>query len=103
MHRRYEILLPLRFNDGREVPEALIVETLLDLRESFGAVSSESQIIQGQWQHGGEVYRDATMSVFVDVVDTAENRAYFVQLKERIKARFQQIDIWLTSYPIDVL
>jgi hypothetical protein len=103
MHRRYEILLPLRFNDGREVPGSLVAETLLDLRSSFGAVSSESQIIQGQWQHGGEVYRDATVRVFVDVVDTPENRAYFVRLKEQLKARFQQIDIWLTSYPIDVL
>ena len=49
MHRRYEILLPLRFNDGAEVPEQLLVDTLFELRERFGAVSSETQIIQGQW------------------------------------------------------
>ena len=29
--RRYEILLPLRFNDGQAVPDALIADTLLEL------------------------------------------------------------------------
>ncbi len=51
--RRFEILLPLRFNDGSPVPDALIAETLEELRRNFGAVSSETQRIEGQWQHGG--------------------------------------------------
>ena len=37
--RRYEILLPLRFNDGRRVPEVLVGETLVELRRQFGAVT----------------------------------------------------------------
>jgi hypothetical protein len=41
--------------------------------------------------------------VFVDVVDTVENRRFFLQFKEQVKTDFQQMDIWLTSYPIDVL
>ena len=56
--RRFEILLPLRFNDGSPVPEALIANTLVELRRNFGAVSSETQRIEGQWQHAGQVYRD---------------------------------------------
>ena len=32
-YRRYEILLPRRFNDGQAVPDELIAETLLELRE----------------------------------------------------------------------
>ena len=103
MQRRYEILLPLRFNDGREVPDALIAGTLLDLREQFGVVSSETQIIQGQWQHQGASYRDDMMRVFVDVEDTAGNRQYFLRLKEILKARFGQLEIRVTSHPIDVL
>jgi hypothetical protein len=30
-YRRFEILLPLRFNDGQAVPNELIAETLHDL------------------------------------------------------------------------
>ena len=101
--RRYEILLPLRFNDGQPVPQELVADTVLRLREHFGAVSWENQTIQGQWQHEGVVYRDDLARVFVDVADTADNRQFFQRFKEQVKADFQQLDIWLTSYPIDVL
>ncbi len=74
--RRFELLLPLKFNDGSPVPDDLIADALVELRQRFGAVSSETQRIQGQWQHAGQVYRDELMRVFVDVEDTAQNRDF---------------------------
>jgi len=65
--RRFEILLPLRFNDGSAVPPALIATTLLELEQRFGAVSVETQAVQGMWQHQGQSYRDDLTRVFVDV------------------------------------
>ena len=41
--------------------------------------------------------------MFVEVEDTAENRQFFVRLKQRLKNRFQQKDIWLTTYPIELI
>jgi hypothetical protein len=79
-YRRYEILLPRRFNDGGLVPPVLLADTLIELRRQFGAVSCEPQSIQGQWQHQGEVYRDELVRVFVDVEDTPENREFFSAL-----------------------
>jgi len=102
-YRRYELLLPLRFNDGQAVPEDLIADTLLEIRQQFGAVSSETQIIRGIWQHEGALYRDDLTRIFVDVNDTVESQTFFRELKERLKARFHQLDIWITSHPIDVL
>ena len=52
--RRYEILLPSQFNDGRPVPPDLIADTLQELEQAFGAVSCETQTIQGLWHHEGE-------------------------------------------------
>ena len=101
--RRFEVLLPLRFNDGRPVADDLIAETLLELREKFGAVSCESQPIRGHWEHQGQVYRDDLVRVFVDAPDQPENRQFFLEFKERAKARFQQIDLWMTTYLVDVL
>jgi hypothetical protein len=46
--RRYEILLPLRFNDGQSVPDGLISDTLIELETRFGTVSWETQIIRGR-------------------------------------------------------
>ena len=44
--RRYEILVPLWFNDGRPVPEPLLAQTFLELREKFSAASWETQTIR---------------------------------------------------------
>ena len=101
--RRYEILLPSQFNDGRPVPQDLIADTLHELEQAFGAVSCETQVILGLWRREGELYRDSLARVFVDVEDTRENRQFFVEFKERLKDRFQQEDIWLTTYPVDVI
>lgn len=102
-YRRYEMLLPRRHKDGRRIPNRLVTETLIELRERFGASSCETQTIQGQWQHQGEIYHDELVRVFVDVEDLPENRGFFLQFKERLKQRFEQVEIWLTSHPIDVL
>jgi hypothetical protein len=102
-YRRYEILLPRRFNGGQLVPNRLFTETLIQMREKFGATSCETQTIQGQWQHERVVYKDDLCRIFVDVEDTPGNRQFFLSLKGELKSRFQQIDIWLTSRPVDVL
>jgi hypothetical protein len=101
--RRYEILLPRQFNDQQPVPDELIADTVLELRQQFGSVSSETQIIRGLWEQEGKLYRDELIRVFVDVADSAENRQYFKEFKERLKVRFRQLDIWLTTYPIEVI
>ena len=103
MVRRFEVLLPLRFNDGTPVPDAAVADTLLEFEEQFGAVSCETQTIRGRWRADGRSYRDDLIRVFVDVPDAPESREYFVAAKERLKARFQQLDIWMTTYLIEVL
>jgi hypothetical protein len=101
--RRYEVLLPLRFNDGRPVPDEVIADTLLELETRFGAVSCETQTIRGYWRHEDTSFRDDLVRVFVDVTDDPEHRRFFLDFKERMKARFQQIDLWMTTYLIEVI
>src|SRR5258706_2728463 len=101
--RRYEILLPRRFNDGRPVPKALLAETLLELEGQFGAISCETQIIHGRWRSQGKPFRDDLMRVYVDAQATAEMKQFFADFKERTMSRFKQLDIWLTSHEIEVL
>lgn len=101
--RRYEILLPLRFNDGTPIPKVLLAQTVQELEDRFGAVSCEMQVIEGRWQSGGVAYRDELMRAWVDAESTPEIRAFFEALKTRAKERFRQIDIWVTSHSIQVL
>jgi hypothetical protein len=101
--RRYEILVPLVFNDGSPVPEGLVAETLKELREYFGAASWETQVLEGVWEHEGVVYHDSLTRFFVDVPDLPQHREFFARFKERLKQRFNQLDVWITSHLIDVI
>ncbi len=101
LQRRFEILLPQRFNDGQFVPEESFAEALLFLRQRFGAVSAETQTIRGVWEHAGQPYRDELIRIFVDVDDTSENQQFFREFKEQLKVRFDQIDIRITTYLIE--
>lgn len=103
MVRRFEVLLPLRSNNGTAVPDDAVADTLLELEQRFGAVSCETQTIRGRWRHEGQSYRDDLIRVFVDTADEPESRQFFVEYKERPKARFQQLDIWMTTYLMEVL
>jgi hypothetical protein len=49
------------------------------------------------------VFRDDLIRVFFDASDVPSSRDFFVDYKEQLKARFQQLDIWMTTYPIEVL
>jgi hypothetical protein len=72
--RWFEILFPLRFNDGSDVPAELLGEAVSELFEYFGAASFETQQIEGHWRHAGVVYRDTLAKLVIDALDTKANR-----------------------------
>ena len=100
--RRFEVLLPLRFNDGRDVPGEWMAEAVLEIVEHFGAASYETQRVEGHWRHSGILYRDDLVRVVVDVPDSARNRQWMRQFKERWKVRLEQVELWMVSYRIEV-
>jgi hypothetical protein len=102
-YRRFEVLLPLLFNDGQPVPQEHFTATLAELRQRFGDMSIETQATRGLAQYGGQEFRDDLIRVYVDVPDQPEHRAFFRGWKETLKKRFQQLDVWLTTFPLEVL
>ena len=100
--RRFEVLLPLEFNDSRPVPLEWLAEAVLEIVDQFGAASYETQGVEGHWRHGGVLYRDNLVRLVVDVPDTDDNRTWMKDFKERWKARLEQIELWMISYSIDV-
>ncbi len=100
--RRFEVLLPLQFNDGREVPPEWLAEAVLEVVDEFGAVSHETQKVEGHWRQGGVIYRDNLVRLVVDVPDLAKNRKWIQGFKERWKQRLEQLELWMVSYSINV-
>jgi hypothetical protein len=103
LRRRYEILLPLRFNDGRPIGDEVFNETREELVARFEGLSFSPHPVLGIWVQDGARYEDQSVRVTVDVDDTPENRQFFVSFKETLLARFEQIEIYIVSYPVDIL
>jgi hypothetical protein len=100
--RRFEVLLPHQYNDGRPVPERLLGKAYREILDRFGAVSYERQKIEGFWRHHGKTYREKFARIFVDVVEVAENRRWMREFKSRWKAKLKQIELWVISYRINI-
>ena len=85
--RRFEVLLPLQFNE---------------IVDHFGAASYETQKVEVHWRHGGVLYRDNPVRLVVDVPDSTKNRRWMTKFKDRWTARLEQIELWMVSYRIDL-
>jgi hypothetical protein len=100
--RRFEVLLPLRYNDGREIPAEWLADAVLEIVDRFGAASYETQRVEGHWRYDGVHYRDDLVTLIVDVPDATPNRAWMREFKARWRKRLEQIDLWMVSYRIDI-
>jgi hypothetical protein len=101
--RRCEILLPLKHNDGRPVAGEAFEQTREELVSRFGAVTISPHTLLGIWTHEDERYEDELLKFVVDVADSAENEQFLADLKRVLLERFEQLEIYIASYPVDIL
>lgn len=103
-YRRYEVLLPVKYNDGTPVEAEKFLQARADLLNRFGGVTFDSTSLSGLWRgQSGVLFEDAVVRILVDVPDTKENRLYFLEWKETLKIRFRQEEIWITGIPLDII
>jgi hypothetical protein len=93
----------VKFNDGQPVSGELLEQTREELMAQFGAVQIQPHTVLGLWIYEGNRFEDELRRFTIDVEDTAENEQFFVKLKPRLLERFQQIEIYIVSYPVDIL
>ena len=58
--------------------------------------------MEGHWRHSGMLYRDDLVSIVVDVPNSARNRQWMKQFKDRWQVRLEQLELWMVSYRIEV-
>jgi len=100
--RRFEVLLPHQFNDGRAVPKKWLIDAIFEIAEHFDGVAHETQNVSGIWRHKGVTYREKFTRVVVDIQDKPNNRQWMRDYKNRWKARLEQIELWMVSYWIEI-
>jgi hypothetical protein len=99
--RGIEIYLPLAYNDGGPIPQSNFVSLQVELLKRFNGVTSlQRQFpLQGVWHSGTEIYYDEV--VVFSAMDFREETQfeclrYLARLKERLKKKFDQLEILIT-------
>src|SRR5262245_9354761 len=100
---RFEILLPLFYNDGKPVEDQQFVATDDEFVAAFGATSTDTVNVRGHWRYQSTIYEDRLVRVRVDVDDNPENLQRMREIKETLKELFQQLDIWISAHRIEIL
>lgn len=101
--RRIEIIIPLEYNDKREIEHTKFFETKQELLNHFGGFSYLTGSF-GSWRSpDGMVYSDRS-TLFVVAASDSQNTLEFVrQYKKKLERRFQQQAIMFTHYRIYTL
>ena len=100
--KRFEILLPLNYNDGTLIEAEKFDQTAEELSDRFGGITQDTVRITGAWKYGSARYRDDLLRMRVDTNDPIAN-AFLQAQKEVWKKRFEQIDIWITAHEIEII
>src|ERR1700687_2920187 len=100
---RFEILLPLFYNDGRPVEQEKFLSTDDELVQLFSATSTDTVVVRGRWVYQSTLYQDQLIRVRFDLEDTPENWRAVREFKETLKARFDQLEIWITAHRIEIV
>src|SRR5438067_12479225 len=86
--KRFEILLPLNYNDGSLIEPEKFDRTAEELCDRFGGVTQDTVRITGTWKYVGTRYRDDLLRMRIDTDDPTAH-AFFHARKETWKDRFQ--------------
>lgn len=106
--RQYDIYLPIRYNNGRDIPEVLFfqVEDELTLRFGGSTMIQQNNPLRGVWLFRNQLYIDEI--VIVTTIDfgyqeKSDSDLFFVEYKEILKQRFEQLDILILAQTVTVI
>ncbi len=100
--RRFELLLPITYNNGTDVEPEKFESTRGELSSQFNGLTQDLVQLQGLWKFAGQSYQDKLLRIRTDSDDP--NAVKFLRsYKETLKDRFQQLDIWITAHEIEII
>lgn len=100
---RVQIIIPLRYDDGRQIEISKHRQTKDEIINKFGGCSFLTSS-EGAWKDYSEndrIYIDINTLCLVDVDYTDENINFFKNYKEILKERYHQKVIYITWHRIN--
>lgn len=103
---KFEILLPLYYNDGREIEDEKFQTTYDEIISKFDAITVGSTPLLGDWRdpvtrvrYSNERFR----ACWVICEDTTSNLDYFQTKKTDLESRFTQQSILIYYLRVDFI
>ena len=101
--KEYDLFLPLTYNDGTAIEAKFFKALRLRLLEQFDGVTFFPQPNEGYWRMGGVTYKDEIVVFRVVTARPARARRYFRELKEELKKRLDQEEIFIIERDVEAL
>ncbi|HEX6043619.1 MAG TPA: hypothetical protein VFZ22_03965 [Pyrinomonadaceae bacterium] len=103
--KKYEIYLPLKYNDGQEIEPEKLKQIRQQLIAVFGAitVSSLTAPFQGTWRYGGVEFVDDIIRFEIITEQDFRANVFFKSFKNQLKRTLRQFDILITVQEIETI
>ena len=100
--RRYDLYLPLTFNDGQPIPDELFASAEKRLVERFHGLTAQERDfpLKGIWEGKKQVYFDKVIILTAFDFRSRGSDAFLAKLKKSLLEEFKQLEILLTESPL---
>ena len=98
--KRFELLLPTKYNDGTAIELEKFNQTARELTDRLSGLTQD--LVHAQGIFGGNIYYDKLLRLRIDSVDP-DATTFMKSFKKTLKQRFQQLDIWITAHEIEII
>ena len=97
--RRYDLFLPLAYNDGRSIPDDLFDSVEKRLLDRFGGLTSQYRKfpLRGIWQGEKRLYLDRVIIMTALDFRVRGSSGFLVELKKYLLREFDQLEVLITE------
>lgn len=101
--KEYDIFLPLCYNDGRRIESRKFQDWQAQLLTHFDGLTFFPQANQGFWKFRDVTYHDEIIILRVITADARLARRVLREIKEQLKADFDQEEILIVERDVKTL